>query len=369
MGAPAGTSLMAVPLAAGIASAALTAWSIRYAQRRRLIDLPGQRRSHRVPTPRGGGIGIVIAVFASVWFVTARSPAPDWLMASAMAASIALVGLVGWIDDHGGLAARWRFAAHCVAALVLVGAATFQIASMFLGELAPALPATQLAMAAVIASVGIVWSINLHNFMDGIDGLLASQAMFVFAVLAFLSASADAADLERAALIGLAAAAGFAPFNFPRARIFLGDVGSGVLGLLIAVGVLVQMNTPDIAWASGWVACSAFVTDATCTLVSRMLRGRRWYSAHREHLYQWLVRSGFSHARVVAFYLGWNVLIALPVVCWMNRAATSAGDAAFESRDGVGAAAIVYALAVFAWWAGKRWCLAAARTRGAHADA
>ena len=156
------------------------------------------------------------------------------------------------------------------------------------------------------------------------------------------------------------------PFNFPRARIFMGDVGSGVLGFLIAVAVIGQMLAPRIAFASGLLACSAFVTDATCTLVSRMIRGRRWYSAHREHLYQWLVRCGNSHARVVAYYMGWNLLIVLPVIGWMNRSIAS--DAS-QAPAGFGAAALVYALAVGVWFVGKKRCIATLRARGVHAAA
>jgi Glycosyl transferase family 4 len=165
-----------------------------------------------------------------------------------------------------------------------------------------------------------------------------------------------------------AAAAGFLPFNFPRARIFMGDVGSGVLGLLIAVAVLWQMSAPDTALASGLVLCSGFVVDATCTLVSRIARGRRWYSAHREHLYQWLVRSGFSHAGVVALYMGWNLVIALPVVAWINRAQGAwmpIANANIETREGsgLGAAVAVYALGTVVWILGKRWCFAAPARR------
>jgi UDP-N-acetylmuramyl pentapeptide phosphotransferase/UDP-N-acetylglucosamine-1-phosphate transferase len=197
--------------------------------------------------------------------------------------------------------------------------------------------------------------------MDGIDGLLAAQAIFVFAVAAavFHAGARDSAFV--AALIGAGATAGFVPFNFPRARIFMGDVGSGVLGLLVAIVILAMLVTPQSALATGAVACSAFVTDATCTLLSRMLRGRRWYSAHREHLYQWLVRGGFSHARVVALYTGWNVLIALPVIGWMNRWAQAGADRAPD--DGIEAAAAIYVLAVLVWWQGKQWCLRRALAR------
>lgn len=349
-----------VPLAACASSATLTAWSIRYAHRRALIDHPGQRRSHRVPTPRGGGIGIVATVLAGLLVAAAFAGALSGALL-AIAGAVALVGAVGWIDDHGGFAARWRLAAHLLAALLLLAPALFAQSSDFADAVDLRTTWPLLAFAAAFAVLLVVWSINLHNFMDGIDGLLAVQAIYVFAVAAASFCMAGRSAAAIGTLACAAATAGFLPFNFPRARIFMGDVGSGVLGLLVGIAVLVLLATPRVALATGAIACSAFVADATCTLLSRMLRGRRWYSAHREHLYQWLVRSGFSHARVVALYTGWNVLIALPVILWINRSVDARPGV--SPRDGIDAAALVYALAVLAWWFGKRWCLNAAVRR------
>ena len=342
-----------------VVSALLTAASIIYARRRRLIDEPGMRRSHSVPTPRGGGIGIVVAIIVCGLLpgVGTWSPVETWFLLPPVAG----IALVGWIDDHGGLSARARFAMHCAAALwtFVLPALVVAIGTPFVHQLTDTDRWLFLAVE-LVTVVAVVWSINLHNFMDGIDGILALQAIFVLAVLAALEyRSSPTAPWQL--VIWIAAIAAFVPFNFPRARIFMGDVGSGVVGFLIAVAVCQQMALSDVAAASGLVACSAFVTDATCTLLSRIWRGRRWYSAHREHLYQWLVRCGFSHARVVAFYMGWNLLIVLPVICWMNRS--------MPAQSGIVAAVLVYVLAVVVWIAGKRACIAAVRGRGAHAAA
>lgn len=310
-----------------------------------------------MPTPRGGGVGIVVGAIFSAAVIAAHAEFPYRFVGLALLAAIVLVAAVGWIDDHGGLRARTRFAAHCLAAAVLLA-----VPALLVGLLLPVPhPAALLlyALASMLPGLAIVWSINLHNFMDGIDGLLALQALFVLVALAVIFIHVGRPS--DAGYIGLFAAAvtGFLPFNFPRARIFMGDVGSGVLGLLVAVAVGWQMVTPAIALASGIVLCSAFATDATCTLLSRMLRGRRWYSAHREHLYQWLVRCGYSHVQVVAFYMGWNLLIVLPVVCWMNRM-PQAG-----MSPGIGPAVVVYALAGLVWLLGKRWCLTRSRRAAA----
>lgn len=364
-------------LAALVVSAVVTRLGIGYAHRRRLIDQPGARRSHSEPTPRGGGIGIVAAVLACACLPAFFAPGASPGAAMTLSVAIIIVAAVGWIDDHRGLSARWRFAAHCLAAAIfLFPILVFLVLAPAAIEEAFAVSASGVWLMLAIALLAIVWFVNLHNFMDGIDGILAAQALFVFAALTILCLRAGWTVHVGQTAVFAAATAGFLPFNFPRARIFMGDVGSGVLGLLIAVAVLWQMATPGVALASGLILCSAFVTDASCTLLSRMLRGRRWYSAHREHLYQWLARSGRSHAGVVALYMGWNLVIVVPVVCWINRtsdpqmASSTATLPPSPPTPGWAAAAAVYLLGVAVWIFAKRYCLhRPVRQRYRHATA
>ena len=350
-------------------SACVTWLSIRYAQRRNLLDLPGQRRSHRLPTPRGGGIGIVVAALLFFCLPLLLSARPgDQAFGVGAALALILVASVGWVDDHHPLSARTRILVHFAAALTLLLLPALWALSGPGSEVLhdPNLLKLTLIGAAwaCIVATAIVWSINLHNFMDGINGLLAWQAVFVFAALGILCyRSAEAAQ----SMFVLAfATMGFVPFNFPRARTFMGDVGSGALGFLIAVAVGGAILTgAELApqrpgTLSGVIACSAFVTDATCNLLSRILRGKRWYSAHREHLYQWMVRSGMSHAQVVAWYMSWNLLLVAPVLWWIN----SEPPVGFEHGTGIFVetqefiwAAGVYAIAITLWIFGKRWCL------------
>ena len=328
-------------------SALATRASIGYAHRRQMLDLPGQRRSHHQPTPRGGGIGIVLATIlglAGLFALGANER--DYTASMSLIASIILVALVGWIDDHRGLSAGIRIVAH--------GLAVALLAWPVLG-LVPDLVGTPMwswiLAGLLVGGSAAVWSINLHNFMDGIDGLLASQAVFVFAALALICLTNG--RIAEAQVIGLFAVAtvGFLPFNFPQPRVFMGDVGSGVLGLLIAVAIGWLIDALPAGLEYGLIASSAFVVDSTATLLSRMLSGRRWYSAHREHLYQWLVRSGFSHVRVTLLYIGWNLLVVTPALFWVAASAHQRGAAART------ALVIVYALAVTLWVAGKRYCL------------
>ncbi|MFA6230380.1 MAG: glycosyltransferase family 4 protein [Rhodanobacter sp.] len=282
--------------------------AIGYAHRRGMLDHPGQRRSHRLPTPRGGGIGIVVAMLVCLPGTLLLPPEP-WAVSVIASAAVALllVALAGWWDDHRSLPVLPRLGAQMLAVTVFSGSLLTTGLSWWWFPL---------------LLVGGGWSINLHNFMDGIDGLLAQQTVFVAAGLAWLAWVAAQPALAAAALALALAAAGFACYNRPPARIFMGDVGSGSVGLLIfCFTAMLWRQNHALLWPS-LILCSAFVVDASMTLLMRMWRGRRWYTAHREHLYQWLVRRGASHARADAAYLGWNLLIAAPMawLAWSHLA-------------------------------------------------
>jgi UDP-N-acetylmuramyl pentapeptide phosphotransferase/UDP-N-acetylglucosamine-1-phosphate transferase len=358
---------LGLPVVAFAISAISTAFAIRYAKRRRLIDQPGARRSHSQPTPRGGGIGIVVAVLLCVCVPGLLQASP--ISALTLGAAVLIVAAVGWIDDHRGLRAGTRFVAHCVAALIILlpAAASLLALSLDVGQLV-SFSFVVAWLGLIVLAFAIVWSINLHNFMDGIDGILAAQAIFVFVALAILVGVRGHDPRALAIAVFAAATLGFLPFNFPRARIFMGDVGSGVLGLLVVVAVIWQFSVRETAFGSGLILCSAFVVDASCTLISRMVRGRHWYSAHREHLYQWLVRCGFSHFGVVALYMGWNLVIVVPVVAWINRTPSMPMLVANESMPSLFAVVAVYLFGAGVWILGKRRCLAAAKRRN-HAAA
>ncbi len=290
-------------LAGFLITVLLVRGAIGYARRRGMLDLPGQRRSHHVPTPRGGGAGIVVAMLVCL-------PGVGWswsgvwaghLVLAGLCVALLLVALAGWWDDHRSLPILPRLGAQ------LLGVALFSVSLVAIGMPWWWLP---------LLLAGGAWSINLHNFMDGIDGLLAQQVIFVGGGLAAVAWMASQPVLALFAACLAVSTLGFWCFNRPPARIFMGDVGSGSVGLLIfAFSAMLWQVDHDLLWPA-LILSSAFVVDASLTLLTRIWLGRRWYAAHREHLYQWLVRCWGTHARVDAAYMGWNMLVAAPLA-WL----------------------------------------------------
>jgi UDP-N-acetylmuramyl pentapeptide phosphotransferase/UDP-N-acetylglucosamine-1-phosphate transferase len=314
-------------LAAGVLSWA----TLGYARRARLLDQPGQRRSHAVPTPRGGGLGIVLAMLGALLWLAA-SQQIGWRSGGAFALGLALVAGIGWLDDHRPLRASTRLLVHAIAALLFV--ATLRRDGDAI------VPAFVVGTLQVFLLVG---AINFWNFVDGIDGLIATQSATVALIaMLFLGLAAPGWSLAAAALAG--ACIGFLPLNFPRAKIFMGDVGSGGLGFACGALLLLAQADGAIDALGALLAMSVIGIDATLTLLSRIARGRRWYHPHREHLYQWLVRRGRSHAQVTALYLLWNFVVVLPVLALMRLLPE------WSAALATGA----LAAATLAWFAGKR---------------
>jgi UDP-N-acetylmuramyl pentapeptide phosphotransferase/UDP-N-acetylglucosamine-1-phosphate transferase len=258
----------------------------RYALKRNLIDQPGERRSHQSPTPRGGGIAIVVSMLiaGSWWLPQAGQVAP---MLVAFLVGLTLIAVVGLVDDHRPLSPWLRMAVHVVAACLLAVAAW-----MTWGHVAIAVAAFVLALVLT----------NVWNFMDGIDGLAASQTVLVAAAVAIA-----AGDPWRSlALALLAACLGFLPFNFPKARIFLGDVGSGTLGFALATLVVAAIAVEPRSFTLWLLPLSAFLIDASLTLLGRLRREEAWWQPHALHAYQQWVRRGGSHSRVTMAYGAWT---------------------------------------------------------------
>lgn len=273
-----------------------------------MLDMPGQRRLHSTPIPRGGGLAFALAVFVVM------------MVASVLVRRNELYGLlpglivatgIGWADDRRSLGIAVRLLAHAVAGLAVV-------ISLHSLALPADIPASIDVLIAALVVLGVIASINLHNFIDGANGMLTLQSLFVFIAIALVASDIDPA-LAAAALICAGAALGFLPWNFPRARIFLGDVGSSAIGYLLAALTFWAIAIDALSLPEALLLHSLVLIDTLATLGYRMVSGRRWWRAHREHLYQWLVRGGRSHAGVVISIQMWNLLVVLPLLWWMQR--------------------------------------------------
>ena len=267
----------------------LGTWLARhYAVRHRLIDQPGERRSHTIATPRGGGIGIVVALLMAIAWLILRNPHHSRLLSS-IAIGLALVAGVGWADDHRPQSPWSRLAIQALAALLL-GWGIWQESESLIA-----------VAGAFIAAMVLV---NVWNFMDGIDGLAVSQA--AIASLAFAIAAGQGAVTSLAFALA-AACLGFLPFNLPQARIFLGDVGSGALGYALAA-LAIWVAVQDRINAIGLLLpVSAFLIDATLTLATRIVRRQAWWLPHTQHAYQHWARRCGRHGRVTLAYAGWSI--------------------------------------------------------------
>ncbi|MDX9885994.1 glycosyltransferase family 4 protein [Thauera sp.] len=293
------------------ASWGLTYGLRKYALSRSLMDIPNARSSHSVPTPRGGGVAIVVSFLVALALIAATGGL-DSSACLALLGAGGIVALVGFLDDHGHIAARWRLLAHFVAAFWALG---------WLGG-APALQLFGVQFdlgwpGFALVAVYLVWLLNLYNFMDGIDGIASVEAICVCVGGALLYMLLGKPDLALLPLMLAAAVAGFLYWNFPPARIFMGDAGSGFLGIVLGI-MSIQAGWVDPALFWSWVILlGVFVVDATFTLMRRLLRGDKVYEAHRSHAYQYASRQFGRHLPVTltvgVINLAWLLPIALLV--------------------------------------------------------
>jgi Fuc2NAc and GlcNAc transferase len=299
--------LTLVAVATLVSSTALTGVVVRLALRHGLLDIPNERSSHTVPTPRGGGVAIVISSAIALFFLSAIGALERTVVMALLGGGLA-VAIVGFLDDRHRVSATVRLVVHAAAAvsalLVLGGLPPIQLGESVLhfgwGGF-------------VMATLGIVWVLNLFNFMDGIDGIAAAEAVFVVAGGALITgtSAADASSFNCAIVLG-AACLGFLWWNWPPAKIFMGDVGSGYLGYIIPVLAIASARDHPAALLSWLILGGVFFCDATVTLTRRLVRRESASQAHRSHAYQWLARRWQSHRRVTAAVLAVNVCWLLP---------------------------------------------------------
>jgi len=310
-----------------LVSLLMTAGLRHYALKRNVIDVPNARSSHTIPTPRGGGVAIVVSFLLAMIVLMFTGTAHVHTLIGLVGGG-ALIAAVGFMDDHGHIPARWRLLGHFLAAGWILA---------WMGGLPPVNVlgwVVDLGLAGtLLAAVYLVWMLNLYNFMDGIDGIASIEAITVCLCAAGLYGLTGLGQHAVLPLLLACAVAGFLYWNYPPAKIFMGDAGSGFLGILLG-GLSVQAAwvSPQMFWC--WlILLGVFIVDSTYTLVRRLLRGDKVYEAHRSHAYQFAARRYGKHLPVT---LG----VAVVNVCWLLPIAVSVALGALEGWLGV---ALAYA--------------------------
>ncbi len=276
-----------------------------YALQRKVLDVPNQRSSHKVPTPRGGGMAIVVA------FLVAGAMLPLWASVAEQITVLvagALVAIVGFIDDHVSIQPLRRLIVHAIgAALVTYAAGGLPTLDFWGWQFEPSW------LGYAVALVGLIWLVNLYNFMDGIDGLAGVEAVSVCLVVTGLHYLGGQTSIGSLPLLLGAATMGFLFWNWPPARIFMGDGGSGFLGLMLGALMLLDASSePKMLWV--WlVLLGVFVVDATWTLLQRWHLGIKLNEAHRTHAYQCAARTVGRHLPVTFMVLVINILWLAPI--------------------------------------------------------
>ena len=296
-----------------VCSFGITGLMIVYARRAKLYDVPNQRSSHSVPTPRGGGLGIVLVFLGCVAIAFSLGLLPSDAFFALFVGGM-IVAVIGFVDDHQHIPAKWRFLVQTVAAIialtVLGGLPDIQIGSdrMSLG-----LPGD------ILAIIFIVWLINLYNFMDGIDGIAAAETICVAGGAAVLINSGSNEFVVSLLVVFSATALGFLLWNWPPAKIFMGDVASGFIGFVLAAFALIS-SAMDLLPIWAWlILAGVFIVDATLTLLTRVFRGEQWYSAHNNHAYQKASRALKGHWPVTLTVVLINIVWLLPIAWWVSR--------------------------------------------------
>lgn len=280
-----------------------------------VLDLPNERSSHSVATPRSGGKAMLMAL-ACAAIVAARFTTLSPL--AGLGAGVVFIATSGLIDDVRGLH-EWQ-----KLALQIAGAATYVFIS---GDLLTRIGVDGWSVALGAASVPltILWLVgftNVFNFMDGVNGIAGSQAVVSGTVVAALALRHDELATAVVGVAVAAVAAGFLPWNFPRASIFMGDTGSATLGFLLAAAAV---RLAPHGFVVAVLPMLPFLFDTTVTLAMRIMKRERWLTAHRSHLYQRLTDLGWGHAEVSLLWTALAVLGGATALLWPSPSSSVNG--------------------------------------------
>ena len=283
-----------------------TGYMRHYALKKNIIDNPNERSSHSIPTPRGGGVAVVCSYLLALAVLIYSQQLTVHIGLTLMVAGF-VIALLGFLDDHGHINSMLRLAIHFLVAIgAVISLGGFAEVTIFNG--------VQLGFIAnIVAVLFLVWLLNLYNFMDGINGIASVEAITTTASMAILYSLLNTSLNSDLLWLLAACIFGFLLWNFPKAKIFMGDACSGFLGLVLGILALIALKE-NVALFCAWIIClGVFVVDATYTLIKRVLSGYKMYDAHRSHSYQILSRKCGSHTPVTLAVAAINLLWLFPI--------------------------------------------------------
>ncbi|MDQ7090127.1 MAG: glycosyltransferase family 4 protein [Methylococcales bacterium] len=253
-----------------------------YALNKKLLDIPNARSSHVIPTPRGGGLSVVIVFLIALCGLEYASLISLGDVLVSLIISSVLIAGIGFWDDHQSIPARWRFSIHILSILIILISLPELPLLYFFGYTLD-IPIVNF----IIYTLALAWLLNLYNFMDGIDGLASSEAISVSVNAALLLFIQDNHNESRVLFLLASCVAGFLIWNWPHAKIFMGDACSGFLGFIFGVLILITSLNETINLWSWSILLALFISDSSVTLATRVLNGEKWYEAHCSHAYQY----------------------------------------------------------------------------------
>lgn len=306
---------------------------LRALRRGQVLDHPSERSSHRAPVPRGGGIAPAVGALLAL----AVTPAVPGSHRGAVAAVAVAFGLLGLYEDLVGVRALLRLAVQFLLAALAAPFVLHGPAGGFLRR----------GCLAVVAIAGIVAFVNAFNFMDGINGISVGQVVGAGGTWLVVGSHAHSPILAAGGAIAAGAALGFAPFNLPRARMFLGDVGSYFLGAWLAAVAVLGLRS-GVAPEAVLAPLALYLADTGTTLLRRVARGERWYLPHRDHAYQRLGDVGWTHMQATA------LVTACIVVCGALGAVSLGHSVPARALADAGVAGVVGAYLLLPRWLGRR---------------
>jgi Fuc2NAc and GlcNAc transferase len=334
--------IIVISLALLVASAFITRQLVMNSHRFSKMDIPNERSSHQTPTPRGGGLSFVATSIVG-FLLLALNSTLDRVDLLALCCAGMIVAIAGHLDDRQKISgATIRLVLHAISAIVLIVGIGFPSQILLFDQ-----TINTGIVGSILGVIYLMWLLNLFNFMDGTDGIAASEAIFVCLAGAILNHHVLSGINHSAAAVVLAASIfGFLLYNWSPAEIFMGDVGSGYLGIAIGgLSLMAAKQQHEILWL--WIILlGVFVSDATVTLIRRLLRKQKPHVAHRSHAYQHLAIRFDSHAKVSLFVLAINV-------AWLFPIAFLVANADIPAVTGVLVAYLPLIIAMYAFGAGK----------------